>query len=89
MVGTIFVNFLSNSLATVTNQARLTIIPNTHTELLKVYGMEHPNNVINVGGVQYGQNRDILCQFTIPTNSGDDHFCKVRLEYGPGLYIST
>lgn len=83
MVGTIFVNFLANALSTVTNMTQLMITPEGNTQLIKVYGLEEPKNIVNLGGVQYGQRRDLLCRFTIPANDG--LFATITLNYGFGL----
>lgn len=83
MVGTIFVNFLANALATVTNMTQLIITPENNTSLIKVYGIEEPHEIINLGGVQYGQRRDLLCRFTIPSSEGK--FLTLTLNYGFGL----
>jgi hypothetical protein len=65
MVGTIFVNFLSLALSTVTNLLRITLIPDNN---IKYYGTYDGNleQLINVGGIQYGQNRDFLLKFDVP-----------------------
>jgi Mg-chelatase subunit ChlD len=79
MVGTIFVNFLSNTLATFTNIADLTVHAH-HAKLVAISGYEtYP---FGLGGIQYGQNRDILFHFTLP--DGNKNFAEFELHYGFG-----
>lgn len=42
---------------------------------------------MNLGGVQYGQRRDLLCRFTIPKSDG--LFLRLTLNYGFGLRKSV
>lgn len=66
MVGTIFINFLSNALANVTNLVQVKIEPSEDVKLLSTGGKQQPMKVVNLGGVQYGQKRTILFRFSIP-----------------------
>jgi len=66
MVGTIFVNFLSNTLSTFTNIADLTVRPHHNTKLIAISGYDINPGPIGLGGIQYGQSRDILFHFALP-----------------------
>jgi hypothetical protein len=66
MVGTIFVNFLSNTLATFTNIAELTVHAHPNTKLIGISGYSDIHSPIGLGGIEYGQSRDILYHFELP-----------------------
>ncbi len=78
MVGTIFVNYISNCLATAVDCAELELFAGK-THNLTGLGYELRGGKISVGAVQYGQSRDFMATFEIP---GDGAFeVKVRLRY--------
>jgi hypothetical protein len=82
MVGTIFVNFLSNTLATFTNIAELVIYPQNNTKLTAIAGFDNIQGNIGLGGIQYGQSRDILFHFSLPNHN--NVFTEFELFYGFG-----
>ncbi len=67
MIGTIFVNFLSNVLATAIKGARIYIKGDASLEL-KTFGCYMADNRINVGPIQYGQQRDVIMKFKVPAS---------------------
>lgn len=83
MVGTIFVNFLSNALATLTNLSQISIKTHEISKLVHIIGQDKVTNVVNMGGIQYGQNRDLLLRFALP--KGEGVLAEITLNYGHGL----
>lgn len=83
MVGTVFVNFMSNTLATMSKRAKLTLIPASLNgyNINKIYGYDSQS--IELGVVQYGQSRDIM--FEIENTTGvakdGDVILEAKLEY--------
>lgn len=58
MVGTVFINFLSYMLSTISSNNILTITPSADTTIQQVFG--YNSNEINLGNLQFGQTRDII-----------------------------
>jgi Mg-chelatase subunit ChlD len=58
MVGTVFINFLSYMLSTISSNNMLTITPSADTTVQQVFG--YNSNEINLGNLQFGQSRDII-----------------------------
>ena len=83
MVGTIFINFLSNALANVTNLVQLQIQPAEGMKLLSTGGKTEPLKIIDLGGIQYGQKRTTLFRFALPTS--DSKLLDIYLNFGLGL----
>ena len=83
MVGTIFVNFLSNALANVTNLVQIKVEPSHDISFLSTSGKPEPTKVVNLGGIQYGQKRNIIFKFSVPKDNSK--FLDVYLNYGFGL----
>jgi hypothetical protein len=65
MVGTVFINFLSYVMATISTNNMLSIVPLNGTVIDNVYGYSDsdPSN-INIGNIQYGQSRDFVVRIT-------------------------
>ncbi|KAL9645704.1 hypothetical protein ABK040_003436 [Willaertia magna] len=81
MVGTIFVNLLSNVLATVVKRAQLMIFPLLdNVKVEKVIG--YNETVLNLGAIQYGQTKDFVLK--VKSTNGFNHqhpFLSVSLKY--------
>lgn len=83
MVGTIFVNFLSNALANITNLVQIKLETAENVSLLGTSGKPEPMKTINLGGIQYGQKRNII--FKLSPTKENNKFADVFLNYGFGL----
>ena len=72
-VGTIFVNFVSNVLASFTSRTTINIKALNGTKITNVYGQKvyekDGNLVFDIGSVQYGQKRDIILEVESTTES--------------------
>lgn len=79
MIGTTFVNFLSNSLSTSVANARLTVTP-PEKLAIKALGFDMVDNTITTGPIQFGQTRDFLFRFKIPSDPAFEF--SVTLTYG-------
>lgn len=91
-VGTIFVNSLSNLLCTVAANARLTLSGENGAEIVSVMGGWHQvrgdtrdSFVLELGALQYGQNRDVVLQ--MKNLMGSDSYLSVSLEFESGEQI--
>lgn len=66
LVGTTFINCLCNTLATITNRARITVKCDLPEGALHPIGFKLKNGKIEVGPIQYGQQRSFVFEFPIP-----------------------
>lgn len=78
MVGTIFVNYLSNSLATAVKFATLEL-KTENIKSLKCIGYPMKDNKIVIGAIQYGQSRDFIVEFNF--NKGAAFNISAKLKY--------
>ena len=62
MIGTTFVNFLGNALATAVKNAKLEITP-PKLDTFESIGFDMPNNEIITGAIEFGQSRDYIFKF--------------------------
>jgi len=70
MIGTVFVNFLSNCLATAIRNATLEVKAGGLTKL-NLVGYEMWNDKLVVGSIEYGQPRDFIFKYDTSANGGD------------------
>lgn len=53
-----------------------------HSKLVAITGYDDLQHPIGLGGIEYGQSRDILFHFTLPDGHGE--FAEFELKYGFG-----
>ena len=65
MVGTVFINFLSYVMATISTNNMLSIVPLNGTIIDNVFGYSDVDSSnINIGNIQFGQSRDFVVRIT-------------------------
>jgi hypothetical protein len=60
MVGTVFINFLSYVMSTISCNNKIKIVPGDGTIIQHVYGYSNQPSEINLGNLQFGQSRDLV-----------------------------
>lgn len=84
-VGTVFVNAISDLLATAAIQVTLSLEPNNGAKIKSVVGTPRSDTTswgakIHVGSVKFGQSRDFVVEMSFPQSKSDDYI-SVTLNY--------
>jgi len=81
MVGTAFVNFYANALATVGKVVKLNLVPHGESKIIDVLGYPGPNLAPrNIGSVVYGQTRNILVKMLV-SHDKDGNYLSAIVRY--------
>jgi len=79
MIGTTFVNFVSNILSTFVANAKLTVVPSKELKL-KGLGFDTADSNVTTSSIRFGQTRDFIFKYNLPSDKSIEF--SVTLSYG-------